>query len=67
MPDKLVTTPTANAIGAVSALTMSGRGMFRSVPAMPTEVAPMTAAMSPAGIDRWRDCQKSCHDKRSKR
>jgi hypothetical protein len=57
---KVVTTPAANTKTMVSSSNMGRRGMSASVPAM-------AAAMTPTGMHWWRDYQKSCHHKRSKR
>jgi hypothetical protein len=64
---KVVTTPAANSKTMVSSPNMGRRGMSATVPAMATAMSAMTAAMSSTGIHWWRDYQKSCHHKRSKR
>jgi hypothetical protein len=64
---KVLTTPTANSKTMMSSSNMGRRGMSASVPAMAAALSAMTAAMSSTGIHWWRDYQKSCHHKRSKR
>jgi hypothetical protein len=46
MVDKMVATPAATTKGSMSALNMTGRGMFDAVP----------AAMSSTGISQRRHC-----------
>jgi hypothetical protein len=64
---KVVTTPAANSKTMVSSPNMGRRGMSATVPNMAAAISAMTAAMSSTGIHWWRDYQKSCHHKRSKR
>ena len=64
---KVLTTAAANSKTMVSSPNMGRRGMSATVPAIAAAMSAMTAAMSSTGIHWWRDYQKSCDHKRSKR